>query len=109
MQVGYEREQRLMLGFVHNLGEQRARDLLMQQPVQQKYGPTSWLAQQRRDVRIFFHSASCSSLMTLIRSSGKRSCGDTHDTDECFMTHAYIWLDPWLYHCKLCLSLSALV
>ena len=56
MQVGYDREQRLMLGFVHNLGEQRARDLLMQQPVQQKYGPTSWLAQQRRDVRICFHS-----------------------------------------------------
>lgn len=48
----YDREQRLMLGYVHNLGEQRARDLLVSQSTQQKFGPTSWLAQQRRDVGI---------------------------------------------------------
>lgn len=53
MQVRYDREQRLMLSYVHNIGEQRAREHLASQNIQQKFGPTSWLAQQRRDVSIF--------------------------------------------------------
>ncbi|KAI5124070.1 hypothetical protein M0805_003897 [Coniferiporia weirii] len=50
MQVRYDREQRLMLGLVQRLGEQRAMEHLAMQGQQQKFGPTSWLGQQRRNL-----------------------------------------------------------
>ncbi|KAH8108457.1 HOOK-domain-containing protein [Phellopilus nigrolimitatus] len=49
-QARYDREQRLMLDLMQRLGEQRAVEHLATQSQQQKFGPSSWLGQQRRNL-----------------------------------------------------------
>ncbi|CCM03827.1 uncharacterized protein FIBRA_05976 [Fibroporia radiculosa] len=47
----YAREQALMLSVIHDMGMQAARDHLGNKQQQLRSGPTSWLGQQRRNVR----------------------------------------------------------
>ena len=57
MQARYDREQRYMLSVVSRFGEQRVKEHLALQGQQQKFGPTSWLAQQRKNVRPFIYAS----------------------------------------------------
>lgn len=83
MTTRYRREQSLMLSTMHNMGMKTARDHLGSLQQQPRAVPTSWLGQQRKNVRAFCrYIVRCLTDTYFPTSSVKLYTGDIHFTGQ---------------------------